>query len=67
MARSRFRQFLATSLGVVALAFFLGAVLAPPDPLTQLYYTIPVLVIGIPYSYWRVYRDEGDEKRIDHG
>ena len=57
MARTRFRQFLAKSLGVVALAFLLGATLAPPDPFTQLCYTVPVLVVGVPYSYWRVYQD----------
>ena len=57
MARTRFRPFLAKSLGVVALAFLLGAILAPPDPFTQLCYTVPVLVVGILYSYWRVYHD----------
>ncbi|WP_273836772.1 hypothetical protein [Halococcus sp. PRR34] len=67
MAKSRFRQFFTMSLAVVALEFFLGAVLALPDPFTQLYYTIPVLVVGIPYSYWRVYRDEGGGHPIDHG
>jgi Sec-independent protein secretion pathway component TatC len=50
MARTRFRQFLAKSLSVVALAFLLGAILAPPDPFTQLCYTVPVLVVGMPYS-----------------
>lgn len=67
MVRSRFRQFFAELLGVVALAFFLGAALAPPDPFTQLSYTVPVLVVGIPYSYWRVYRHEDDGRRIGHG
>lgn len=32
-------------------AFLLGANLSPPDPFTQLFYAVPLVVVALPFAY----------------
>jgi Sec-independent protein secretion pathway component TatC len=45
-----------TAAGAVAAAFVAGAVFAPPDPLTQVRWFWPSLLLTLPVSYYAFYR-----------
>ncbi|WP_458206882.1 hypothetical protein [Haladaptatus sp. NG-SE-30] len=34
------------------LAFTLGAILSPPDPFTQVFYTVPLFVVMLPVAHF---------------
>ncbi|ELY71535.1 DUF7534 family protein [Natrinema versiforme] len=49
-------RFLRTTVVLWILAVVLSAIVAPPDPFTQLLYTVPLLVLAPGLSYLLSYR-----------
>jgi hypothetical protein len=45
-----------TVAGAVAAAFVVGAAVAPPDPLTQILWFWPSLLVALPLSYYAFHR-----------
>ncbi|QCJ46824.1 hypothetical protein [Haloprofundus sp. MHR1] len=58
------RELSATAmpLGVVA-AFVFGAFVAPPDPITQVMYAVPTMLVSIPLAYLLVSKRSGEGSR----
>ena len=56
-------QFVAVTLSLWLAAFVGGALLTPPDPITQLLTTGPFLVASPLLAYWLVYRDGAERVR----
>ena len=52
----RYQAFLATMLGLDAVGLWLGALLTPPDPVTQMFVLGPLLVAAPVVAYWLAYR-----------
>lgn len=50
-----FVRFLWMSIVLWILAIGIAAIVAPPDPITQIVYTIPLLVLGPVVSYILTY------------
>ncbi|WP_394351793.1 hypothetical protein, partial [Halogeometricum sp. CBA1124] len=55
-AADRPRATGAHGAGAVAAAFVAGAVFAPPDPLTQVRWFWPSLLVALPLSYYAFHR-----------
>lgn len=51
------RAFLVDLVVLWAVVFVLGAILAPPDPFTQLFTVGPFLLLAVPVAWWLAYRD----------
>jgi len=50
-------RFVRTTADLVILGFILGGAVAPPDPFTQLFVFVPILVLAPAIGYWLAYRD----------
>jgi Sec-independent protein secretion pathway component TatC len=57
------RQFVAVTGWLWVAAFVGGALLAPPDPVTQVLTTGPFLVASPLLAYWLVYRHGAERAR----
>lgn len=51
------REFILTLGSLVILALFIGTIVSPPDPLTQIYYMLPLTLLSVVLAYWLVYRN----------
>jgi len=52
------RRFIQRTLVLIAVTFMLGAMLTPPDPLTQIYYAVGAIPISFVAAYVLVYRTD---------
>ncbi|WP_226039419.1 hypothetical protein [Natrinema sp. DC36] len=50
-------QFLAVMVLLSALANIIAAIISPPDPVTQMFYTIPLQLIVPIISYVLIYKN----------
>lgn len=64
MNGDRLRQFIQTLIGLIVLVFVIGASALPPDPLTQIYYALPMILLSLILAYWLVYQNGYKRIRI---
>lgn len=57
MNTDRLRQFTRILIGLIVLVFVIGAIALPPDPFTQIYYALPMILLSLILAYWLVYQN----------